>query len=195
MIVPGRKKVLNGLGLISGHIVRKSQTSILFVTEKFNSAIKNILVPLDFSKHSVIALDLALKFQEHTNANIHFSHIYSVPIGFYKTGKSYEEFAEIMKGHAVNDLELFLKQNDVPNDYPCEYILSDDESKAKLLNTYAHESDMDLILIGSRGRTRTSALLIGSIVEKVLLLDSNIPILIVKNRGENMGFFEALMKL
>ena len=195
LIVLGRKKVLDGSGLLSGHIVRKSQASILFVTENYNPSIENILVPLDFSRHSVIAVDWARKFEEHSNAKIHFSHIYGVPIGFYKTGKSYEEFAEIMQGNAAKDLKVFLKQNDLPNDYPCEFILSDDESKAKLLNTYAHESGTDLILIGSRGRTRSSALLIGSIVEKVLLLDSDIPVLVVKNRGENMGFLEAFMKL
>ena len=195
LIVLGRKRSLKGSGLLSGHIVRKSPASILFVTEKFNPFIKNVLVPMDYSRHSAIALDLALKLKDHSDAAIHFSHIYSVPIGFYKTGKTYKEFAEIMKDHAANDLNQFLKQYEVKEDFPCQYILADDESKAELINNYAHESGMDLILIGSRGRTRTSALLIGSIVEKVLLLDSDIPILVVKNRGENMGFFEALMRL
>jgi len=195
LVILGRKRNLKGSGLLSGHIVRKSPASILFVTERFTTSIQNILVPLDFSKHSVIALDLALRLKEHSNANIHFSHIYSVPTGFYKTGKTYEEFAEIMKGHATNNLAQFLREYEVKGDFPCEYLLSDDESKAELINNYAHKLNTDLILIGSRGRTRTSALLIGSIVEKVLLLDSDIPILVVKNRGENMGFFEALMRL
>ncbi len=195
LVVLGRKRSLKGSGLLSGHIVRKSPSSILLVTEKFNPAINNILIPLDFSKHSVLALDLGLRLKEYAGVNIHFSHIYSVPIGYHKSGKSYEEFAEIMKGHATNDLNRFLKENEVEGDFPCQYILSDHDNKGKLINKNAHESTMDLILIGSRGRTRTSALLIGSIVEKVLVLDSDIPILIVKNKGENMGFFEAIMNL
>lgn len=195
MVVLGRKRSLKGSGLLSYNIVRKSPASILLVSEKFSPSINKILVPIDFSKHSVLAVDLALKFKDHSNANIHLSHIYGVPIGYYKTGKTYEEFAKIMKGHATNDMRQFLRENDLSDEFPCEYILSDDESKSDLINKYAHESDMDLILIGSRGRTQTSALLIGSIVEKVLLLDSDIPILIVKNRGENMGFFEAFLKL
>lgn len=195
LVILGRKKSLEGSGLLAGHIVRKSQASILFVTEKFNPTIKNVLVPVDFSLHSVLSLHLALKLKEHADVNIHFSHLYNVPIGFYKTGKTHKEFAEIMKGHAMSDMKQFLRENKVMEEYPCTFILSDDQPKADLINKHAHEAGMDLILIGSRGRTTSSALLIGSIVEKVLMLDSDIPILVVKNRGENMGFFEALMKL
>ncbi|MFY9941798.1 MAG: hypothetical protein WAK57_06455 [Desulfobacterales bacterium] len=44
---------------------------------------------------------------------IYCLHVYSVPIGFYKTGKSYEEFAEIMKGHAQRDYMEFIKKADL----------------------------------------------------------------------------------
>lgn len=195
LVILGRKKSLKGSGLLSGHIVRKSPASILFVTETFNPEIKKVLVPIDFSKHSVLSLHLARQMQEQAEVSVRFTHLFQVPIGFYKTGKSYEEFAEIMKGHAENDMKRFLEENHVEEDYSCEYILSDDQPKAALINAYAHDAGMDLILIGSRGRTPSSALLLGSIVEKVLLLDANIPILVVKDRGENMGFFEALQKL
>lgn len=195
LIVLGRKKSLKGSGILSNQIVRKSPASILFVTETYNPSIKRVLVPVDFSRHSVLSLNLARKLQEQADVAIHFSHLYNVPIGFYKTGKTHKEFAEIMKGHAMNDMKDFLSENNVEEAYPCEYILADDQPKAQLINEHAHKSEADLILIGSRGRTKSSALLIGSIVEKVLQLDSDIPILVVKSRGENMGFFEALMKL
>ncbi len=195
LVILGRKKSLKGSGLLAGHIVRKSPASILFATETFNPDIKKVLVPVDFSKHSALSLQLAMQMQEQAAVSIHFSHLFEVPIGFYKTGKSYEEFAEIMKGHAMDDMKRFMEEHHVKENYPCEYILSDDQPKATLINDYAHDSGADLILIGSRGRTQSSALLLGSVVEKVLLLDSDIPILVVKNRGENMGFFEALMKL
>jgi len=195
LIVLGRKKNLKGSGLIAGHIVRRSPASILFVTENFSSEIKNILVPVDFSKHSALAFEAASKFKAKSNSEIRFSHVYSVPSGYYKTGKSYDEFAEIMKGHAISDLGHFLKRNKISEEIPCDYLLSNDEPRAELISNHATENAVDLIVIGSRGRTTSSAILIGSIVEKVLLLDSDIPILIVKNKGENMSFFEAIMKL
>jgi nucleotide-binding universal stress UspA family protein len=195
LIVLGRKRSLKGSGLLAGSIVSKSPVSILFVPERNFETISNVMVPIDFSKHSILCLNLAMKMKELSGVNIHASHIYTVPVGFYKTGKSYEEFADIMKFHAANDYKDFLRENELPNDFPCEYILTDHESKAEVINKYAHEAGMDFILIGSHGRTATSALFIGSIVKKLLQLNLDIPMLVVKHKGENMGFFEAIMKL
>lgn len=195
LVILGRKKSLEGSGLLSGHIVRKSPASILFVTETFKPTIKDILLPIDFSKHAAIAYDLAQQIKHSSNAWVHFSHIYSVPIGYYKTGKSFDEFAEIMKLHATRDLSRFIQKNEIDEELNCEYLLAGKESKAKLIYNHALDSKADLILIGSRGRTPTSALLIGSVVEKLLQIDVDIPILVVKNKGENMSFFEALMRI
>ena len=195
LVIMGRKKSLEGSGLLSGQIVRKSPASILFVTETFQSTLKDILLPIDFSRHSATAYHLARQFKSQGNAQIRFSHIYSVPIGYYKTGKSYHEFAEIMKQHAMHDLTLFSRKNEIEDSLKCEYLLAGKGSKAQLIYNHAHETGADLILIGSRGRTVTSALLIGSIVEKLLQIDVDIPILVVKNKGENMGFFGALMRI
>lgn len=195
LIILGRKKNLEGSGLLSGHIVRKSPASILFVTETFGPAIKDILLPVDFSRHSAIAYLLAQDFKSQAQSRIRFSHIYSVPLGYYKTGKTYDEFAEIMKSHATKDMAAFMQKHDIKEDLLCEYLLAGKGSKAQLIYDHALETGADLILIGSRGRTATSALLIGSIVEKLLQIDVDIPILVVKDKGENMNFFEALMRI
>lgn len=195
LVILGRKKSLKGSGLLSGHIVRKSPASILFVTETFKPAIKDILLPIDFSKHAAIAYELAQQIRNSSNTVVHFSHIYSVPIGFYKTGKSFDEFAKIMKLHATKDLARFLEKYEIEEELNCKYLLAGKESKAQLIYNHALDSNTDLILIGSRGRTPTSALLIGSVVEKLLQIDVDIPILVVKNKGENMSFFDALMRI
>lgn len=195
LVILGRKKSLDGSGLLSGHIVRKSPASILFVTETFKPDIKEILLPVDFSRHSAICYQLAKKFNGKGQASIRFSHLYDVPIGYYKTGKSYEEFAEIMKTNAAKDFARFQISNDIDKTTPCAYMLADKGPKARLIYNHALETSTDLILIGSRGRTATSALLIGSVVEKLLQIDDEIPILVVKDKGENMGFFEALMRI
>ena len=195
LIVMGRKRELEGSGLLSGHIVRKSPASILFVTENHQPFIKNILVPVDFSRHSSLALTLAGQIQSRTKASIDLANVYAVPTGYHKTGKGYDEFAEIMKGHAESGLSKFLSSNDFDVDLPCEFMLEKDESVSDQLYHHAQNIHTDLIIIGSRGRTKTAALLIGSIVEKLVFADVDIPVMVVKNKGENMGFFEALMRI
>ena len=168
---------------------------MLFVTENHQPVIKRMLVPVDFSSHSALALRLAESIQQKTKASIDLVNVYYVPIGYHKTGKGFEEFAEIMKGHAQNDLAKFLKKNEFAQDLPCEFMLDKDDSISDQLYHHAQEAHADLIIIGSRGRTKTAALLIGSIVEKLVFEDVDVPVLVVKNKGENMNFFEALMRI
>ncbi|MDX1627841.1 MAG: universal stress protein [Fulvivirga sp.] len=194
LIVMGRKKIIEGSGLLAGHIVRKSPASMLFITEDSPQQLKNILLPIDFSRHSALTVKIAQVLKERTGAQLHFSHIYKIPAGFYKTGKSREQFSDIMKSHAEKDFLRFCKQNQLGDEYTCRFIESED-AIPKLIYQHAEEVKADLILIGSRGRTKSSALLIGSVVEKLMFEDADIPVFIAKNKGESMSFFEALMKI
>lgn len=195
LLIMGRKPSLQGSGLVSSKIARKCPCSLLLVTEEYSQDIKSILVPLDFSEHSSLAMRRALDISEKTQALLLLMHVYGVPKGFYKTGKSYKEFAEIVKKHAQNDCKRFLASNDFPSDLSCEYVLTEDGKHPELTYALAERTNADMIVIGSRGRTNISAVLMGSVAEKLVYLDSNIPILIVKNDGENMGFLDALMKI
>jgi len=195
LIVMGRKKTLKGSGIVSSHIARESHCSLLFVTEHFHNSLENILVPVDFSNHAAIAFNQAKLIADGAQAKVSIVNLFEVPVGYYKTGKSFEDFALIMEGHAVTDFQNFVKAYDLPQHLECSYLLNDDQSKGGLITNYAKNNAHDLIVIGSKGRTKSAAILLGSIAEKILYLQSSIPVLITKNKGENMGFFEALMKI
>jgi len=79
----------------------RHQGSVLFVPERAKAWYKNILVPIDFSKNPEDAMKVAIAFAQASGINeIRCVHVFSVPPGFYKTGKSYEHFGELMKGRA-----------------------------------------------------------------------------------------------
>ncbi|MEQ9300631.1 MAG: universal stress protein [Cyclobacteriaceae bacterium] len=195
LIILGRKKNLDGSGIVSSKIARNCPCSILFVTRDSPVAIDKILVPVDFSEHSALAIQLALHIQENTSIKLQLVHIYGVPIGYYKTGKSLQEFAAIMKTYAEKDHQKFLAKYHFPLNTSCEYLLTDNGHYPELTYSYAEKNDTDLIIMGSQGRTGIASILMGSVAEKLVYLDSDIPILIIKEKGENMGFFDALMKL
>ncbi|MEO1050592.1 MAG: universal stress protein [Bacteroidota bacterium] len=195
LIIMGRKKSLEGSGLVTSHLARKCPSSLLLVTEGFNKHIHNILVPVDFSGHAALAAKHALAMADNSEAKVQLAHVFTVPSGYSKMGKTYEQFAEIMKSHASHDCENFLRIHELPKDLNCEYLLNGENKFSRIIYNEAKELKMDLIILGSKGRTDASSILMGSQAEKLAYADGDIPILIVKNKGENMGFLETLLGL
>lgn len=194
LIILGRKQTLEGSGSLAKRIAHKSPCSVLFLTEIPEPIqLERIMVPIDFSSHSVLSLECA---QEIAGApqNIKCFHIYEVPAGYTKTGKSFKEFSEIMLQNAKNDYEKFLKKNNLPH-FDCEFILKKDDNKAKDFMEVANQTRIDFIIIGSRGRTESANLLIGSVAEKLIQQNNKIPMLVLKKKGENMHFLEALFRV
>lgn len=195
LILMGRKQNLKGSGLVTSHIARKAPCSLLLVTENFGPSISKVLIPVDFSDHSGIATEQAMSLAGRAKAEVTLLHVYNVPTGYYKTGKTYEEFADIMKGHAKEACRRFLSSKEILADQvTCEFLLEDEQLEKKIFG-YATDIAADLIFVGSKGRTNASAVIMGSFAEKLAFQDRSIPMFIVKRKGENMGLLETLMKI
>ena len=180
-----------------GKIAELSTCSVLFVPKGADIQIEKIGVAMDFSEHSDRALRQAFRIaEEGTNVKVFGLHVYKVPNGFSKTGKSYEEFAQLMEQHAREDAAKFFKKHKI-EDATCEmrYKLSEDKAVHDELQEFSEEKNLDLLLIGSQGRTAAASLLLGSVSEEMVHYENNIPLFIVKEKDSNMGFFEALFKL
>lgn len=193
-IILGRKRELRGKGIVTHSIARKSPCSLLLVPENFKqSKGKVALVPMDFSEHSKQSLDLAIKYADQTGSSVKCVNIYDVPTGYYKTGKSFEEFSEIMKGHAERDYKNFMKEYD--HSVSCEFICAQDHDYEETLITYIEDSKADIVFMGSKGRTNAAVVLMGSMAEKLTKSVNEIPLFVVKKKGESLNIFEALLRI
>jgi nucleotide-binding universal stress UspA family protein len=195
MIVMGRKRKLKGGGIVPQKIAKVVHTSLMLVPEDFSFQLDKIVVPVDFSKHSKLVVEEALAITKGNDISLTIFHVFRVPVGYHKTGKTYDEFATIMKGHAHNDFTDFLKRNDFPEELNCQYVLDSDDAPADKIFDFASKEKANMIIMGSKGRTGIASILLGSVAEKVITYDSEIPLMIVKEKGENLGFFKALLKL
>ncbi len=196
LIVMGRKLSLKGSGVLPGELAKVAHCSLLFVPENAKLQINKVLVPVDFSKTSGFAFQEALDIRKATNCQLTIQNSYDVPSGYHTIGKSYEEFAEIMKEHAYEDAITFLKRNQAsPDDVKMIFTLDDERDPAERAYEIADSMDADLIIIGSKGRTGIASLLLGSVADKMTQCNASIPLLVVKVKKENMGFLETLWRL
>ncbi len=195
IIIMGRKDSLPGQGVLADGVAKKAPCSILLVQEKRPIKFpKKILIATDFSAHNHLIYEFAEQIAEKLNAELVPLHIYEVPNGYSKTGKSFEEFSEIMKENAKADFKKFVSKHNHP-ELECETVLNEGKNPGNLILEFATKNDADLILLGSRGRTTSAAILLGSTAEKLIHANKYLPMLIFKKKGETMGFFDALFKI
>jgi len=195
VLIMGRKEELEGSGSLAKTMAHRAPCTVLFLPEKFNARMpEKLLVPLDFSDHSVLTLEFAQRLSEDIGVKIIGMHVYSVPIGYYKTGKSFEEFAQIMESNAKTDFQKFIAKHKIPP-FECLFTLKHDGNEGKFIIDVAKENGADMILMGSRGRTASAAVLLGSFAEKLVNANNQVPMLIFKKKGETMSFLDALMKI
>ncbi len=197
LIVLGRKMEMAGSGLIPGKVARAAPCSIMLVPEKVRFEMNNILLSVDFSRHSYLVAEQCLHLAKvNKKSKLIFFHVYHVPSGYTKIGKTFKEFAEIMKGHAKRDMDEFIQKLDLEgHEYEFQYVCSHDKDVLDEIMEFSNNSNVDMLAVGSKGRTNAASFLLGSLAEKVVNRNAQIPFLVVKQKGSNMGFLEAIFKL
>ena len=196
LIVLGKKQYHIGKGVTSRNIVNIVHCSALFVTANSRIEPKSILLATDFSAASHLAYQKAAKITKIVKAKLTALHTYEVPTGYHSTGKTYEEFAQIMLLHAKEEFESFIAtEEQYVHEMNTEYLLDKHSHPDKLIEDYASIKKFDLIVIGSKGRTSLSSVLLGSIAAKVVESDIDVPILIVKSKEDNLDLIDAILQM
>ena len=194
LIVTRKRKRPIARGTLSELLARMVPCSVFFIPEGAESKINNILVPVDFSENSAIAMEEAIAFASNTGVKeLHCLHVYSMPIAYYKTGKTYEQFAEIMKGHAKKNYQKFINKLDLKDIHVYPTFKLDQKASRGIWET-TEEHQVDLIIVGARGRRAAAGMLLGSITEQ-LIRTTSIPLLAVKKKVLGMSILDAILKL
>jgi nucleotide-binding universal stress UspA family protein len=195
LIVMRKRREPTASGALFEKLARKAPCSVLFVPEGSKAWFTNILVPVDFSENSFDAMEAAVTIGLAATGikEIYCLHVYSVPMGYYKTGKSYEQFAEIMKGHAEKHYEEFIKKVDLKG-LTAVPILKLEKKESRGIEEVIKERGISLVVIGARGRKAGAGVLLGSVTEH-LIKTTTVPLMAMKKKGTGMGLLDALLKL
>lgn len=193
LVIIGRKTNVKETRLLPVKIARKAPCSVLVVPEGVKPSIKNILVPIDFSENSYRAIDVAIAIASSVpNGTIKFVNVYELPIGYSKTGKSAEEFGAIMKSNAIKSYEKLIKKIDFKK-VPLSAEFLQHKKPAVAIRELIEKEQFDMVILGARGISESAGLLLGSVTEN-LLLSTQIPLIVVKRKGEGLNLLEAIFK-
>ncbi len=199
LLVLGRKKEKRNGGVLINRMARRAACSLLVVPEGLKSIKFNkIQVPIDFSSYSHLAMDYAASLIKNglEDTEIITQNVYSVPAGYHYTGKTYQEFAEIMEQNARADFKSFMADIDIDlSKINNIYTLDKHDDVIETISQSARNMGSDAIMIGAKGRDATTALFIGSSAEKLIHQESDIPIFVIRHKGKSAGIMEYIKEL
>ncbi len=125
-----------------------------------------ILVPTDFSSHSNKAVQYGIEFASRFGAELHLLHaVEQVPILYGEgSGVPPESTAELVAA-ATKELDAVLPDR-TSNTQILRKVIHG--SPFVEIIRYAEENGVDLIILGSHGRSAVARVLMGSVAEKVV---------------------------
>ncbi|MGB0896344.1 MAG: universal stress protein [Flavobacteriaceae bacterium] len=145
---------------------------------------KKILVPTDFSEGAESALKVAAQLAKKYDSELHVIHLLELPFDMVDPMHETSELPEAMffMKLAHQKFEAFLDKPYLDGVDVYEGIQNNAAFEG-IIDT-AHDKDIDLIVMGSRGASGFKEMVIGSNTEKVVRT-SDVPVLVIKREDES----------
>ncbi len=161
--------------------------SVWMVPARTRPRFERILAPIDFSARSAEALDVATAIAARAASPV--CHALHVRFNSAITGP--DDLDEILVGREHEAFSIFTARVDL-HGVETEPVFEEGPDVARTILRVAEERQTDLIVMGTRGRTRAASMLLGSETEDTLQA-AVIPVLAVKHFGSQLRFLDALV--
>ncbi len=198
LVIIGKSTSSKERGLLAQKVARLANSQLLIVPEGCEPKFVKLLVPINHSDNDKIAIEKAVDIARLTGseAEIICQNIFSVPTGYHYTGKSYDEFVEVMKKNTEKKYKALISQIDISGVKirPVFSLDKNDDSIAEVYELALREKP-DTILLGAKGLSSTTALFLSSIAEKLIQVDTKFPIRIVRVKGDNARLIDFIRKI
>lgn len=146
--------------------------------------ISRILVPIDFSEYSKMALEYATKFAKQFNSELILVYViepivYPSDFGLGQIPINQVDFE--IQSKAEEELQKLIQEK-IPADVKASYDVKTGKPFLEIIYA-AKEHKCDLIIIATHGHTGIEHILFGSTAEKVVR-KSSVPVLVVREHKE-----------
>lgn len=181
LCILGKKVIQPGSGVFAAKVARFIDKSILFTTETSRTRFEKILLAVDFSAYSKKAVKFMNQLIPHESAEFKLFHAYQVPSIYFPFVKKYSEKLVLEeRKKAENALEHFRKKYTRVAKENIEIQYVGENSVDKVIYDFARTQQIELMVIGIKGKSDEEDLLIGSVAEKLIQSNRHIPVLLVQ---------------
>ncbi|MBT6049910.1 MAG: universal stress protein [Candidatus Scalindua sp.] len=140
--------------------------------------LEKILCPIDYSEYSKEALKYAVSLAIKDKAKLYLLHVIDM--------RTFEDDLGVIMVKQINDeitkqhksILLDYIPKEIRNDIKMEVLVVSGIPFAEIIDI-SNKNNMDMIIMGSHGRTGIAHIMLGSVAEKVARI-ANCPVLIVK---------------
>lgn len=191
----GKKMGYEGRGSIVRKILGIIPSSVMIVSETTYRKMDSVLVRMDFSKMSEMALKMAFRLKELTGTEVLCHHIHKLPLNYFPQSNPEEDkkLHQYAEKHRKKEFQKFMKRFKLDaSEVPFSFSLDLENEEAQILYNRGLAVGADMILIGSKVKSEFADIIVDSTSEKLAESDKNLPVFIVKDRKQTMGFLSAL---
>ena len=172
---------------LARRLAMKAPCSVWMVPDGAPAALRRILVPIDFSEHAADTMRVATSMAHLSErAEVLALHVY-----FNEAVITYEEYDQVMRGEEEEAYRRFVAPLDTKG-VDITPLFEESANIAETIVAAAQRQNADLIIMATRGRSRSAAILLGSVTEETILL-TGLPLLVVKHFGAHLSVLQALL--
>lgn len=192
----GKKVGFIGKGGVTRDIIGLVSSSVLLVSETSRHSIEKILVRTNFGKPSVLAWNSAQFFAKKLNAKMEMHHVYKLPYHLFpeQTPQAVIKLKKQLQPYIEKQFDKFVAKNNLEKNINFSFSLDIKGDEAQSLYNYAIRKQVDLIVTGTRLKSKLANVILDSTSTKLASVDKNVPILIVKDTHHSVGFLKALFE-
>jgi sulfate permease, SulP family len=172
---------------LARRLTKLAPCSVLLVPEGSAASVNRILVPIDFSPSAADALGVAVK----VGALVGSSELTALHVYFDESRTTYEGADESIRGDETSHFDAFVAPINTFG-IKIKSLFREGVHPAHTIRRVADELATDLIVMETRGRTTSASILLGSVAQETLV-ETRVPVLVVKHSGTQIGLLRALL--
>lgn len=154
-----------GLGTTVNRLVRRSNVPIIVVKQRVGNAYRHIAIATDFSDASLHAARIAARFFPDQAVSVF--HAYEAPMARVVTDRVH--FQESYQEAIISECAKFLHDSGLPDTRAQGVkLLVEQGHPARLLREYVRDEGIELVVLGSHGRSAIYDVLLGSTATEIL---------------------------